>query len=130
MNHSYIDFDYITTGTSGSGSNTHSKYAANNKSYSSYRNGHNTSGKNKKHFINISPEKKAEEIAKTIASFPQECVRADRHSALNQHNLSVKEGLLYEWNNSMNNKILSKEGIRGAGRFSKGHGRHGNFEDI
>lgn len=74
--------------------------------------------------------KKAEEIAKTIASFPQECVRADRHSALNQHNLSVKEGLLYEWNNSMNNKILSKEGIRGAGRFSKGHGRHGNFEDI
>ena len=74
--------------------------------------------------------KKAEEIAKTIASFPQECVRADRHSALSQNNLTIKEGLLYEWNNSMNNKILSKEGIRGAGRFSKGHGRHGNFEDI
>ena len=30
----------------------------------------------------------------------------------------------------MQNKILSKEGIEGAGKFSKGHGRHGSFEDI
>tara|TARA_B100000963_G_scaffold145017_1_gene126308 strand:+ start:564 stop:1385 length:822 start_codon:yes stop_codon:yes gene_type:complete len=74
--------------------------------------------------------RKAEEIAKTIARFPQECVRADRKSTLKQFNLSIKEGLLYEWNNSMNNKILSKEGIEGAERFSKGKGRHGNFEDI
>ena len=74
--------------------------------------------------------KKAEEIAKTIAKFPQECVRADRHSVLKQSNLSIKEGLLYEWNNSMNNKILSKEGIKGAGRFTIGHGRHGDFKDI
>ena len=74
--------------------------------------------------------KKAEEIAKTIAKFPQECVRADRHSTLKQSNLNIKEGLFYEWNNSMKNKILSKEGINGAGRFSKGHGRHGDFEDI
>ena len=73
---------------------------------------------------------KAEEIAKTIAKFPQECVRADRHSTLKQFNLNIKEGLLYEWNNSMNNEILSKEGIKGAIRFSKGHGRHGNFQDI
>ena len=73
---------------------------------------------------------KAEEIAKTISKFPQECVRADRQSALQQSHLSIKEGLLYEWNNSMNNKILNKEGIKGAGRFSKDHGRHGNFEDI
>ena len=45
-------------------------------------------------------------------------------------NLNIKEGLLYEWNNSMEKKILSKDGIKGAGRFSKGHGRHGDFEDI
>ena len=45
-------------------------------------------------------------------------------------NLTIKEGLFYEWNNSMKNKILSKEGINGAGRFSSGHGRHGDFEDI
>ena len=36
----------------------------------------------------------------------------------------------YHENNSMNNKILNKEGIKGAGKFSKGHGRHGNFEDF
>ena len=74
--------------------------------------------------------KKAEEIAKTIAKFPQECVKADRKSILNQNNLSLKEGLFFEWNNSMQNEILYKEGIKGAGRFSKGHGRHGSFEDL
>ena len=73
---------------------------------------------------------KAEEIAKNIAKFPQECVRADKHSTLKQSNLTIKEGLFYEWNNSMNNNILSKEGINGAVRFSNGHGRHGDFEDI
>ena len=74
--------------------------------------------------------KKAEEIAKTIAKFPQECVKADRKSILNQNNLSLKEGLFFEWNNSMQNEILYKEGIKGAGRFSKGQGRHGSFEDM
>jgi enoyl-CoA hydratase len=74
--------------------------------------------------------KKAEEIAKTIAKFPQECVKADRKSILNQNNLSLKEGLFFEWNNSMQNEILYKEGIDGAGRFSKGKGRHGSFEDL
>ena len=68
--------------------------------------------------------------SKNIAKFPQECVRADRQSTLKQSNLTVKEGLFYEWNNSMKNNILSKEGINGAGRFSNGHGRHGDFEDI
>ena len=33
---------------------------------------------------------KAEEIAKTISKFPQECVRADRQSALQQSHLSIK----------------------------------------
>ena len=27
-------------------------------------------------------------------------------------------------------EVLSIEGIEGAERFSKGHGRHGDFEDI
>ena len=39
---------------------------------------------------------KTEEIAKTIFRFTQECVRADRQSALQQSHLSIKEGLLYE----------------------------------
>ena len=74
--------------------------------------------------------KKAEEIAKSIAKFPQECVKADKRSILKQNNLSLKEGLYFEWNNSMQNEVLSKEGIEGAARFSIGHGRHGSFEDI
>ena len=73
---------------------------------------------------------KAEEIAHTIAKFPQECVKADRNSILNQNNLSLKEGLYFEWNNSIQNEVLAKEGIEGAGSFSKGRGRHGSFEDI
>ena len=71
---------------------------------------------------------KAEEIAHSIAKFPQACVKADRNSIIKQSNLSVKEGLEYEWYNSI--EVLSKEGIEGAERFSKGHGRHGDFEDI
>ncbi len=71
---------------------------------------------------------KAEEIAHSIAKFPQACVKADRNSLIKQSNLSVKEGLEYEWYNSI--EVLSKEGIEGAERFSKGHGRHGDFEDI
>ena len=73
---------------------------------------------------------KAEEIAHTIAKFPQECVKADRNSILNQNNLSLKEGLYFEWNNSIQNEVLAKECIEGAGSFSKGRGRHGSFEDI
>ena len=68
------------------------------------------------------------EIAHSIAKFSQACVKADRKSIIKQSNLSVKEGLEYEWYNSI--EVLSKEGIEGAERFSKGHGRHGDFEDI
>ncbi len=74
--------------------------------------------------------KKAEEIAQTISKFPQECMNADRKSILSQHNLSLKDGLFFEWKNSFENEVLSKEGIKGAARFSRGKGRHGDFEDI
>ncbi len=72
--------------------------------------------------------KKAEELAHNIARFPQECLKADRQSILNQSTLTIKEGLSYEWDNSIN--IIVEEGIKGAKRFTRGHGRHGNFEDI
>ena len=71
---------------------------------------------------------KAEEIAHSIAKLPQECVRADRNSILKQTNLNLKQGLNYDWNNSVD--VLDTEGIQGATRFSKGKGRHGSFEDI
>ena len=46
--------------------------------------------------------KKAEEIAKNIASFPQECLKADRRSILKQNHLSLKKGFI------MNGTIVCK----------------------
>ena len=43
--------------------------------YSNYRNAHNTSGKKKNQFINISPEKKAEEIALSVVAMAYEAKR-------------------------------------------------------
>ena len=70
---------------------------------------------------------KAEEIAHQIASFPQSCLRSDRRSAICQHGLSVSEGLVHEWNNSL--PELLKSGIDGAAQFRNGKGRHGVFND-
>ena len=71
---------------------------------------------------------KAEQLANQISKFPQFCVRADRNSIKNQSNLNIKEGLEYEWKNSI--KVLSEEGIKGAERFSQGLGRHGSYDNI
>ena len=72
-------------------------------------------------------KEKAISLAEEIAKFPQECVRADRNSIKKQNNLTIKQGLEYEWNNK---KVVSSEGIDGANRFSQGYGRHGDFENI
>ncbi|GJL90026.1 MAG: enoyl-CoA hydratase [Minwuia thermotolerans] len=71
---------------------------------------------------------KAEELAQQIARFPQNCMRADRRSAIRQHGLSVREGLAQEWQNSR--AELAREGITGAARFRDGKGRGGDFADI
>ena len=70
---------------------------------------------------------KAEEIAHQIARFPQSCLHADRCSTIRQHGLSVSEGLVQEWNNSL--PELRKGGIDGAAQFRNGNGRHGVFND-
>ena len=72
--------------------------------------------------------RKAEQLAHDIARFPQACVRADRRSVIAQHGHSVADALRLEWQNSK--PVLAKEGIAGAGRFSGGKGRHGDFESI
>jgi enoyl-CoA hydratase len=70
----------------------------------------------------------AETMAREIARFPQEAVRADRRSVLETYGLPVREALRREWANGI--EAHFKEGAAGAGRFASGLGRHGNFEKI
>ncbi|RJP77535.1 MAG: crotonase/enoyl-CoA hydratase family protein [Desulfobacteraceae bacterium] len=69
----------------------------------------------------------AEELAATIAAFPQTCMRNDRLSAYEQWNLSLEDALLNEFNRGME-VIRSGETLAGAGRFAQGIGKHGQFE--
>lgn len=70
----------------------------------------------------------AEELAREIARFPQECMRADRRSVYLQNGLPVRDALEAEWWNGAN--VVGSEGIAGAGRFAGGKGRGGDFSEI
>jgi enoyl-CoA hydratase len=70
----------------------------------------------------------AEQLAHEIARFPQACVRSDRMSVYRQHGLPVRKALETEWQTSIG--IVTAEGIAGAGRFSAGKGRHGDYINI
>jgi enoyl-CoA hydratase len=69
----------------------------------------------------------AESLAREIARFPQECMRADRRSAYAQEGLSEQDALRREWESAA---VFDREGAAGAARFAAGKGRHGNFEEI
>ena len=71
---------------------------------------------------------RAEELAAEIARFPQECMRADRRSALASHGLPLRAALRQEWDGSR--AMVVAEGIQGARRFAEGKGRGGDFADI
>jgi enoyl-CoA hydratase len=64
----------------------------------------------------------AEELAAEIARFPQQCLRADRLSAINQWGLPEAEAIDREFASISRAK---HEALEGAGRFSVGAGRHG-----
>lgn len=68
---------------------------------------------------------KAEELAAQLASLPQQCLRADRLSALNQWGKSEKEAMDVEFG-SMSR--VAAESLAGARRFAEGAGRHGEPE--
>ena len=70
----------------------------------------------------------AEAMAQTIARFPQAAVRADRRSVIETYGLPVREALRREWANGV--EAHFQEGAAGAGRFSQGLGRHGDFSKI
>jgi len=69
----------------------------------------------------------AEELAAAIAGFPQTCMRNDRMSAYEQWNLSLEDALGNEFNRGIE-VINSGETLAGADRFTKGIGKHGQFE--
>ncbi|WP_211462256.1 crotonase/enoyl-CoA hydratase family protein [Collimonas silvisoli] len=69
----------------------------------------------------------AQELARLIAAFPQQCMLADRRSAYEQWNLPLAEALRRE--GAQGAPIVFAEGEAGAARFTLGAGRHGRFED-
>lgn len=65
----------------------------------------------------------AEALAAEIAAFPEACMRADRRSAYEQHELSLQDALRNELRHGA--RALSEGGIAGAAQFASGAGRHG-----
>jgi len=63
-------------------------------------------------------------LARTIAAFPQRCMRNDRLSARRQHGLATRDALAQEFALGRES-LASGEAERGAGRFVGGEGRHG-----
>ncbi|MHB8873363.1 MAG: crotonase/enoyl-CoA hydratase family protein [Myxococcaceae bacterium] len=66
------------------------------------------------------------ELAKTIAAFPQQCLRSDRLGSYEQWSLGPAEALRNEFFRGMQ-VIGSGETVQGATRFAGGAGRHGSF---
>ncbi|MFE0349719.1 crotonase/enoyl-CoA hydratase family protein [Streptomyces griseoluteus] len=66
----------------------------------------------------------AEELAATIARFPQDCLRSDRASLLDQEGLSEQEAMRRELRYGAAQLAEAREG---AARFAGGAGRHGTF---
>lgn len=67
----------------------------------------------------------AQALARTIAAFPQHCLRADRASVFAQWGLPMAEALRQE--GARGYPIVQAEGLAGAARFAAGAGRHGGF---
>jgi enoyl-CoA hydratase len=65
------------------------------------------------------------DLAKEIASHPQQCMRNDRRSAIDQWGLTEPEATQHELRLGLQT-IESGETLTGATRFKKGAGRHGN----
>jgi enoyl-CoA hydratase len=63
-------------------------------------------------------------LARQIAAFPQDTLRADRLSALTQWDWPLAEALHREW--TRGSQRLA-DALQGAARFAGGAGRHGEF---
>ena len=71
----------------------------------------------------------AMKLARSLAAFPQLCMRNDRLSSYRQWGLSLDDALREE--TLLGQEVIaSGETRRGASRFAAGKGRHGDFEEI
>lgn len=72
---------------------------------------------------------KAAELANELLQFPQDCMKVDRRSAYYAayEAKSVEDALRFEFEGGK--KVIEKESVKGAARFSKGAGRHGRFRE-
>jgi enoyl-CoA hydratase len=66
----------------------------------------------------------AEELARSLAAFPQTCLREDRLSLLEQDGLEEPDALANEFAHGMRSL---EEVAAGLERFRTGEGRHGSF---
>lgn len=69
----------------------------------------------------------AEELAATLARFPQTCLRADLASLRAQEGLTEMDAMRGEFAHS---RATLAEAVEGAARFAGGAGRHGDFTDF
>lgn len=67
------------------------------------------------------------ELARQISAFPQQCLRADRASALSQWALPLNDALVAEGAGGY--PVVEAEAIDGAEQFASGAGRHGSFDN-
>jgi enoyl-CoA hydratase len=67
----------------------------------------------------------AETLALELAGFPQQCLRNDRASALEQEGLDEADAMRREL--ALGLDSLSSGALDGAARFAAGEGRHGGF---
>jgi enoyl-CoA hydratase len=65
---------------------------------------------------------RAEELAAELAKLPQQCMRGDRLSLINQWGMSEAEAMDFEFGTISR---VSAESLEGAQRFAAGAGRHG-----
>jgi enoyl-CoA hydratase len=65
----------------------------------------------------------AEELARALAELPQECLRQDRLSALEQDGLDETDAMRGEYLRGL--RSLASGALDGAARFAEGAGRHG-----
>jgi len=69
----------------------------------------------------------AQELARTLARFPQTCLREDRLSLLEQEGLEEPAAIDNELRHGLRSLAEAQPGLE---RFRSGAGRHGSFHDV